>query len=394
MSGQKSIKLKKTITIELECDNTDTDELKKIFNSLNIYPSYENINKIHENTTTTTNKVTNMEPDQPFKEFKEFNTVIEQHKDLIRTNKPIDNILHCVSMISNPCNFKRRIKLAHDFMKRMDKEPNVILYIVELVYKDQEFQITDSNNKRHLQLRTDIPLWHKENMLNIGLKKLLPSNWKAAAVLDMDIEFEDTNWAINGLKVLNDTEPVVAQLFSHALDLNKSENPMTIFQSLCYQQVLKKPYGLMENHTYQHPGYNLAFNRTAYDKMVSLDGFALYDLAILGSGDYSMMLSFIGRADITVNKLLINYHKTVMEFQKKVYGFKISYVPGTIRHYFHGSKINRKYVERNTILIENMFDPDKHITRNSDGILIPSKDCPQKLLDSILLYFLERNEDE
>ena len=128
--------------------------------------------------------------------------------------------------------------------------------------------------------------------------------------------------------------------------------------------------------------------------MCSVDGFALYDLSILGSGDYNMMLSFINKADISVNILLKNYHKSVMSFQERVSSFKIAFVPGIIRHYFHGSKANRKYVERNTILMDNMFDPDRHITRSSEGILIPTKDCPQKLLDSIISYFLERNEDE
>jgi hypothetical protein len=34
------------------------------------------------------------------------------------------------------------------------------------------------------------------------------------------------------------------------------------------------------------------------------------------------------------------------------------------------------------------------IERNSDGILVPTNACPQKLLDDIMTYFKERNEDE
>lgn len=47
----------------------------------------------------------------------------------------------------------------------MKFEKNVKLYIV---YNNQSFKITEKNNKNHLQLRTDTPLWHKENMINIG----------------------------------------------------------------------------------------------------------------------------------------------------------------------------------------------------------------------------------
>jgi hypothetical protein len=36
----------------------------------------------------------------------------------------------------------------------------------------------------------------------------------------------------------------------------------------------------------------------------------------------------------------------------------------------------------------------KHITQNSDGLLIPTPECPTGLLEDIMQYFRERNEDE
>jgi hypothetical protein len=69
-------------------------------------------------------------------------------------------------------------------------------------------------------------------------------------------------------------------------------------------------------------------------------------------------------------------------------------VPGVIRHYFHGSKKNRRYTERWEILIKHNFDPFDHITTDEKGLLIPSRNCPQELLDDIMNYFSERNEDE
>ena len=35
-----------------------------------------------------------------------------------------------------------------------------------------------------------------------------------------------------------------------------------------------------------------------------------------------------------------------------------------------------------------------HVTHNKDGLLIPTAECPKKLLDDIFNYFSERNEDE
>jgi hypothetical protein len=71
----------------------------------------------------------------------------------------------------------------------------------------------------------------------------------------------------------------------------------------------------------------------------------------------------------------------------------VGYVPGVIRHYFHGSKQNRKYMERWQILVKHQYDPYKHTTYDH-GLLIPSKECPPELLKDILQYFRERNEDE
>ena len=127
-------------------------------------------------------------------------------KYALLNNDPIDKKLHVIAVISNPCLYLRRYILMNEFIMRMEmEEPNVVLYVVELAYGNQRFVITDSKNKNHLQLRTEIPLWHKENMVNIAVKKLLPKNWKAMAWIDSDLEFESSTWAIDTLKILNGT---------------------------------------------------------------------------------------------------------------------------------------------------------------------------------------------
>ena len=113
-------------------------------------------------------------------------------KNAILNNDPIEKKLNVIIVISNPCQYARRYILAKEFIKRMEDENNVELYIVELVYNKQKFIITDSKNKNHLQLSTNTaPLWHKENMINLGVKYLLPKNYKAFAWIDADIEFDN-----------------------------------------------------------------------------------------------------------------------------------------------------------------------------------------------------------
>jgi len=65
-------------------------------------------------------------------------------KQAIQNNDPIEDKLHVIAVISNPCLFARRYILMKEFINRMElEEQNVELYIVELTYGDQEFIITE-----------------------------------------------------------------------------------------------------------------------------------------------------------------------------------------------------------------------------------------------------------
>ena len=311
-------------------------------------------------------------------------------KDAVNNNCPIEPKLHVIAVISNPCLYATRYILMKEFIKRMELDENdVILYIVELAYGDQKFIITDEHNSNHLQIRTDTaPLWHKENMINLGVKKLLPKNWKAFAWVDADIEFENASWAIDTLKILNGCKDIV-QIFSHAVDMNKQKQTMGIFNSFGYQYSKGNPY-CGKGLDFWHPGYAWACTRKAYEKMGGI-----YEHSILGSGDHNMAFCLINNGVKSINpNANSNYKASVLAFQKKAVGLRLGYVPGVIRHFFHGSKKNRKYSERWQILIDNNFDPYVDLIYDDKGLLIPSSHFSQEFKDDIFNYFKERNEDE
>jgi hypothetical protein len=309
-------------------------------------------------------------------------------KEAILNNDPIEDKLHVVLTISNPCLYARRYILIKEMMNRLElEETDVIVYVVELAYKKQRFIITDSKNPRHLQIRTETPIWHKENMINLGIQKLLPKNWKAVAWIDSDLEFENISWAKDTLKVLNGTKDIV-QIFSHCVDMNKEEEAMSVFVSFGYQYVKGLPYR-REIKNFWHPGYAWACTRKAYEKMGGL-----YEDAILGSADNIMALSLIQQGLRGINeKSTDDYKDSVLRYQNRVKTLRLGYVPGVIRHYFHGSKENRKYGDRWKILLNNNFSPREHLTHDENGILIPTAECPREMLCEILNYFKERNED-
>jgi len=270
----------------------------------------------------------------------------------------------------------------------MEFENNVVLYVVELAYGSQPFAITSPHHPRHLQLRTSVPLWHKENMVNLGIRRLLPADWKAVAWVDADIDFENADWALDCLKILHGCRDVV-QLFSHALDMDRQEEVLNIFNSFSFRSERKLPYHLSKTNNYWHPGYAWACNRRAYDIMGGL-----FDQAILGSGDFIMSSCFINRGSVCVHTdYSPEYKALILNWQKRVRRLRLGYVPGVIRHFFHGSKINRRYVERNQILLRHGFVPSM-LKYNHDGLLVPAPSFPPSLGKDIFHYFQQRLEDD
>jgi hypothetical protein len=312
-------------------------------------------------------------------------------KDALNNNKPCEDKLHVIMVTSNPCEFKKRWKLAEDFKIRMLQNPDIILYVVETIYPGQTFHVTESNNPLHLQLKTEHPLWAKENMISLGVKYLLPPKWKAMAWIDADLKFENPNWAIDALKILNGHKDII-QLYSHCLDMDALENSMNIWRSFGYQYVIGTPYSSTYKNpeTFYNPGFAWACTREAYKQMGGI-----FQYGILGSGDDHMAKAVLGCDKYNeVLLLLDNYRNKLIYSTKRCNGLRLGYTPGVIRHYWHGSKENRRYLDRWQILKKYNYSPDKHITFDEKGILIPSKECPQGLLDEIMQYFKERLEDD
>ena len=315
-------------------------------------------------------------------------------KRALRTRKPIEDKLHVIVVISNPCLFARRYILFREFIQRMAQdEPDVIVYVVEMAYGNQKFLMSEAKNPRHLQLRTETPIWHKENMINLGVNKLLPHDWKAFAWIDSDVEFDSPTWALDTLRILNG-ECDIVQVFSHCIDMDPKEQTLSVFHSAGFQYSKQVPFGTGKN--LWHPGYGWACTREAYQIMGGL-----YDQAILGSGDNIMMMSLIGHGDIAINpESTDGYKASVREFQGWVKDLRFGYVPGLIRHFFHGHKQNRKYTDRWKILVDHKYDPLRFVHYRDDGVLVPIERAfpemtfPKGLKDEIMKYFEERNEDE
>jgi len=304
----------------------------------------------------------------------------------------IEEKLNVIMVLSNPCLYIRRYQLALEFITRMKKNNDVNLCIVELCYGNQKFVVTQPNNKNHLQLRTDIPLWHKENMINLGVKHLLPDDWKTFAWIDADIEFLDDDWANKTLKLL--TKYDIVQLYSECHNLDYNKNVYSIKKSFMNDYTnndcvidFKKP------NTEWFPGFGWAITRKTYE---NINGF--YDKSINGNGDTIILFSIFKIINIfNYSRQHSKYFRdSVLNYQNNIIdnNFNITFLPIIIRHYWHGQIKNRKYIERSIILKNHNFNPETHLTYDKNGIIIPTKECPNELLNNLMTYFIERDEDD
>jgi hypothetical protein len=321
-------------------------------------------------------------------EIDNINYKLNDIKMAIANNDLIEEKLNVIIVISNPCLYAKRYILLKEFVKRFEEEePNVNLFIVEMIYSNQKFIVTSKNNKNHLQLKSSVPIWHKENMINLGVKYLLPKDYKAFAWIDADIEFDNNSWAKDTLKILNGCKDIV-QIFSHCLDMDDEKNNLNIFNGFGYSFNKNKKY-TTKGINYWHPGFAWAITRKAYEKLGGL-----YDKGVLGSGDSIMALSLINNSKSMNND---NYHddynNSMLDYQQKAISLRLGYTPGIIRHYYHGSKQNRQYTERWKILMKHKFSPTIHLTYDDKGILIPTEYFSEEFKEDIMNYFRERKED-
>lgn len=315
----------------------------------------------------------------------------EIHK-AIKLNDKLMTRLPVIIVVSNPCSFQRRWQLASECIHRLENDfaDEVDVYVVELIFPGQEHMVTQRRNPRHLQLSTDSsPLWHKENLINIGVKKLLPNDWKAFAWIDADIEFDSMHWASDALRILNGGKDIV-QLFSQVVDMKANGDTIFMVHGFGSQYCLNKPFAIAGSQRW-HPGYSWAITRKAYEMMGGL-----IERSIIGSADYQMACAVLQKDSFLKQKLECtdSYKQYIYAFNKSMACLRMGYVPGVIRHHYHGEKANRRYISRWEILVRHKYNPFLHVENDPvTGLLVPTKDCPPGMLSEIMQYFQDRNED-
>jgi hypothetical protein len=301
------------------------------------------------------------------------------------------NLLHVVATIANPVRWESRIRLARAFIGHM-LDSGVRLTLVECAYGERGFELADIPHVNHVGVRAKTLVWNKECLLNIGAARA-PAEARYFAFIDADIRFRRADWAAETVHALQQYD--VVQPWSDCYDLGPHDEHMQAHRALCRLVAEGRPIrqgpNALAGYEFGHPGYGWAFTRLALDWLGGL-----IDTAALGAADHHMALALLGRVQDSIpGRMHPNYIKPLLLWQERAMrhiGGNISAVPGTIEHSWHGAKQRRKYVDRWSVLIDNGFDPERDIKRNSFGVIELAGNKP-KLRADIDAYFRSRDED-
>ena len=327
---------------------------------------------------------------------------------------PIQEPLYVVTCISNPVRYRSRYRLYRQFAKHVE-DSGAILYTIECAFGDRPFEVTNSADQHHVQIRSKEELWNKENLMNLAVARL-PLEAKYIATVDADFQFARPDWAQETVQQLQHYQ--VVQMFSTVGYLN-IDNEM-IRHRLGYLQTYQNFLSGVNNafsesnippltgggydsvaakgKTWQDvgaPGAAWAYRREALNHLGGL-----VDFCILGSGDYFMAAGLIGLMPQVLPKdYSPGFKQALLGWQNKAERHvrrNVGIVPGTVLHYWHGRLSERGYGTREGILTRNQFNPYTDLKRDVHGLWQLDDQHDQRFIimrDEIRKYFRSRNED-
>lgn len=327
-----------------------------------------------------------------------------------------EQTLHLVGVYSNPYRWRSRRQHFNDFVRHMRATPNVVLHPVELAYGDRPFEVTDEDDPLAVRVRTDCEMFHKENLINIGVRTF-PPGWKNGGYSDGDFHFTRHDWALEAIHMLQHHEFV--QLFSNYSDLTSATATSDTghreyrtnssfawnylhqreFKNTKQKQVKVDPY-------YGHavpagvfpfgfapgaPGGAWAWRRSAFDAVGGM-----LDTCVMGSADWWMAFGLIGQQTMLQGDSTIrSYNDEIRNWQRRATSLtaNIGCVDNFAVHFYHGASSKRAYGSREALLRDLKFDPRFDITKDWQGVNRWTGNKPQ-LRDAVRRYFIDRHEDD
>jgi hypothetical protein len=266
----------------------------------------------------------------------------------------------------NPVGTKRML-MNYFYTTEKLKLAKIPYYTLEVYYDRPE--IADA-----IHMKGSSKMFYKERLCHL-MEKHIPWRYSKLMFLDSDVIFGNSKWYDETSELLTVCD--VVQPFSSAvwLDIRLKE---------CIQERISavfmdpsKPYE-SKNH---HPGFGWAFKRSWFKK------YGYFQYAITGSGDTLSFASWIG-VEFTSKGTKAAYKVVYDQYCNKPLPV-LSCTHGNVYHLWHGTRQNRKYVERHTIL-EKVKDIRDILIEDENGLLVLTD---SEIQDKLINYFVTRDDD-
>lgn len=282
----------------------------------------------------------------------------------------------------NPCGYRTPVKNLRTFRESLARQ-GVPLYLLELAIGDQPFALEPSEGV--VQLRSPTILFHKERLLNALLERV-PRSFDLLAWVDGDLIFEQDGW-VRATQERLEHFPIV-QLFDRAKYLDKAGH--TIETRVGMAAAVDSRLPDFRKFAVYHPGFAWAARREWWERH------KLFDLNVLGSGDSDMACGFYGWWE---HPHLTGYHpamrQAVLAWGQQVWHDvrgRVGYVPGVVRHLWHGSLVDRQYVWRWRAFSRFQYQPARDLRAGAHGLWEWTGANPI-FEQGVREYFLARRED-
>jgi hypothetical protein len=297
----------------------------------------------------------------------------------------------------NPAHYANKINhLARFSMKARGQ--GLKLAIVEVAFNDDPFVVDQALGDLVIRVKSSSVMWQKERLLNIAVSQL-PAECDKIAWLDADLIFENESWVEDTSRLLDSF--VIVQPYDLAWWLPRGvDTPSKEWRAENFLQVMHGfAFTQGKEHSHDFPIGHWGFAWAARRTLIESNGF--YDRLILGGGDLAMAWAMYDDEFCFPSEQWLDQLGTPSQiedlvawknrFYRDVKG-SVSYVKGSVYHYWHGTIANRAYTTRQMILKNADFDPKIDIQLDENGCWKWSTSKPN-LHKEVMGYFWSRREE-
>ena len=313
--------------------------------------------------------------------------------------------LWAVTSYFNPTGSRRRLANYRAFRRSLAAP----LLTVEWAH-DGRFELGAGDADILVQIGGGDLMWQKERLLNLGIGHL-PGTCRHVAWLDCDIVFDADGWPAAAAALLETA--ALVQLYDRVRYL--APTPLEAlagirdWRALPCELTRVGAAATMHDPAAEARACVATADDVATFRELPSKGFAwaarrellernpLFDAWIVGGGDSAYFLAALGRAQCVVEQhRLAQGHRDwflprARALAQEVAG-RIGFVPGTIRHLWHGELRHRRYLVRHDILMRHDYDPSRFLRIAETGAWSWAKP-PSTLPAAIAAFFHNRLDD-